>query len=189
MYSGNLIDYIFKNDTFLSSEFCDSLIDEIKDNSGWRTHGYYDVSSNSSKSYDNDLSILSSDLSLPNTKSLNDKIWSGLKDYIDFLNFEWLNGWNGYSYARFNRYEGETEMRLHCDHIHSLFDGKRKGVPVLTVLGSLNEGYEGGEFELCGKTWSMPKGCLMIFPSNFLYPHKVNPIKKGIRYSYVSWTW
>ena len=30
-------------------------------------------------------------------------------------------------------------------------------------------------------------GDLIMFPSNFLYPHQVSPIKKGIRYSVVAW--
>ena len=33
------------------------------------------------------------------------------------------------------------------------------------------------------------KGDLLIFPSNFLYPHRVDPVTKGVRYSYVSWAW
>ena len=33
------------------------------------------------------------------------------------------------------------------------------------------------------------QGDVLIFPSNFLYPHKVNSIKKGTRYSFVSWVW
>jgi predicted 2-oxoglutarate/Fe(II)-dependent dioxygenase YbiX len=32
-------------------------------------------------------------------------------------------------------------------------------------------------------------GSIMIFPSNFLYPHKVVEVTKGVRYSYVSWVW
>lgn len=37
-------------------------------------------------------------------------------------------------------------MRKHYDHIHSIFDGQRKGIPVLSMLGILNNDYEGGEF-------------------------------------------
>ena len=33
------------------------------------------------------------------------------------------------------------------------------------------------------------QGDLLIFPSNFMYPHKVEPITKGTRYSYISWVW
>jgi predicted 2-oxoglutarate/Fe(II)-dependent dioxygenase YbiX len=35
----------------------------------------------------------------------------------------------------------------------------------------------------------LKKGDLLIFPSVFLYPHKVEPVKKGIRYSFISWVW
>jgi predicted 2-oxoglutarate/Fe(II)-dependent dioxygenase YbiX len=32
-------------------------------------------------------------------------------------------------------------------------------------------------------------GDLIIFPSIFLYPHKVLPVTKGTRYSYISWVY
>ena len=32
-------------------------------------------------------------------------------------------------------------------------------------------------------------GDLIIFPSVFLYPHLVKSVKKGTRYSFVSWAW
>ena len=33
------------------------------------------------------------------------------------------------------------------------------------------------------------KGDILIFPSIFLYPHRVDPVNKGIRHSYISWVW
>ena len=81
-------------------------------------------------------------------------------------------------------------MALHCDHIHSMFDGKIKGIPILSCLGTLNDNYSGGEFVILKDTvLKLKKGELLIFPSNFLYPHKVKPINKGIRYSYISWVY
>jgi predicted 2-oxoglutarate/Fe(II)-dependent dioxygenase YbiX len=57
-------------------------------------------------------------------------------------------------------------------------------------VGVLNEDYEGGEFIMWeDKEIKLKTGDLMIFPSTFLYPHKVNPVTKGTRYSCVSWTW
>ena len=35
----------------------------------------------------------------------------------------------------------------------------------------------------------IPPGAVLIFPSNFMYPHKVEPVTKGTRYSYVSWVY
>jgi len=31
------------------------------------------------------------------------------------------------------------------------------------------------------------KNRMLIWPSNFMYPHLVKPVTKGIRYSVVSW--
>ena len=81
-------------------------------------------------------------------------------------------------------------MQNHSDHIHALFDGERKGVPILSIIGILNDDYEGGEFIMFGdKKINTKKGDLLIFPSNFLYPHEVTPVTRGVRYSYVSWLW
>ena len=81
-------------------------------------------------------------------------------------------------------------MKEHCDHIHTIFDGKRRGIPVLSIVGALNEDYEGGEFIMWEtEKIELPQGSIMIFPSNFMYPHKVMPVTKGTRYSYVSWTY
>ena len=35
----------------------------------------------------------------------------------------------------------------------------------------------------------LKKGDMLIFPANFLYPHQVNAVKKGTRYSWISWAW
>jgi predicted 2-oxoglutarate/Fe(II)-dependent dioxygenase YbiX len=81
-------------------------------------------------------------------------------------------------------------MQNHCDHIYSLFDGKRKGIPVLSIIGILNDDYDGGELIMLeDKKIDTKKGDLLIFPSNFLYPHQITPVTKGVRYSYVSWVW
>tara|TARA_R110000751_G_scaffold115326_1_gene214721 strand:+ start:1968 stop:2528 length:561 start_codon:yes stop_codon:yes gene_type:complete len=58
----------------------------------------------------------------------------------------------------------------------------------------LNEDYEGGE--LCFRNpdgtgeFAIPKkeNRMIIWPSSFLYPHTVKPIKSGEKYSIVSWT-
>ena len=37
------------------------------------------------------------------------------------------------------------------------------------------------------KTYKLNKGDVLMFPSTFLYPHRVEPVIEGTRYSYVSW--
>lgn len=92
-----------------------------------------------------------------------------------------------FSPIRFNKYEVGTLMREHYDHIHSLFDGKLKGVPLISIVGLLSDKYEGGAFMCRQKQIKLIRGDILLFPSNFMYPHEVQEITKGIRYSFVSW--
>lgn len=63
----------------------------------------------------------------------------------------------------------------------------------LSFVYLLNDDYEGGE--LVFKSWDndteekieVVKNTVIVFPSNFLYVHKVKPVTKGTKYSIVSW--
>ena len=92
-----------------------------------------------------------------------------------------------FSPIRFNKYPIGTMMREHYDHIHSLFDGERKGIPIVSIVANLNEDYEGAEFYCRGKEIPLKTGDILLFPSNFMYPHEVKEATKGTRYSFVSW--
>ena len=91
------------------------------------------------------------------------------------------------SQVRFNKYEVGTTMRLHYDNIHNIFDGKRRGIPIVSIVGNLNENYEGAEFMLRDQEIKLKTGDILLFPSGIVYPHKVKETKKGIRYSFVCW--
>ena len=96
--------------------------------------------------------------------------------------------WIGHITAlRFNRYKVGTHMHTHYDHIHTIFDGKYKGIPIVSFIGLLNDNYEGGEFICRKKEIKMKCGDILLFPSNFMYPHRVKEITKGIRHSFVGW--
>ena len=185
-----LEDYVKLYKDFFDLDYCKEIVKELE-SVDWMTHQFYDSKSNDYKSFENELSV--SWQQIPQYQDVNKALWYGIEKYIleDFKHCEeWFDGWNGYSAVRFNRYDLSTQMKLHCDHIYSLFDGERKGVPVLTLLGCLNDEYEGGEFVMWKDTViEIPAGSLLIFPSNFLYPHEVKPVKSGVRYSFVSWVW
>ena len=36
-------------------------------------------------------------------------------------------------------------MRQHHDHIYSIFDGDRKGIPVISFVINFNDGYDGAD--------------------------------------------
>jgi predicted 2-oxoglutarate/Fe(II)-dependent dioxygenase YbiX len=189
MINTTLKDYVKIYQGFYDPDFCASVVSDIK-NINWTQHAYYNVKDDEYKSFDHELSISSDQV--PLKKDLDEKIWHAVNTYItkdmSYMS-DWFSGWSGYSLSRFNRYTSDTQMKLHCDHIHSLFDGVRKGIPVITILGALNKDYEGGELILCGEQIYLEAGDVIVFPSNFLYPHEVKPVKSGVRYSFVSWVW
>ena len=95
-----------------------------------------------------------------------------------------------FSPVRFNRYKPGQIMRQHHDHIHSLFDGERKGVPVLTFILNFNDDYEGADLFFWEDTVAkLGKGDIIMFPSNWLFPHGVTEATKGVRYSGSVWGW
>jgi predicted 2-oxoglutarate/Fe(II)-dependent dioxygenase YbiX len=63
----------------------------------------------------------------------------------------------------------------------------------LSIIINLNDGYEGGDLIFTDqkekeiKRLKLSKGSIVFFPSNFMYPHSIQPITKGTRYSIVAW--
>ena len=97
---------------------------------------------------------------------------------------------NRFTSVRFNRYQPGQIMRQHIDHIHSIFDGKEKGIPVLSFILNFNDDYEGADLYFWDDTtFKLGKGDIIMWPSNFLYPHGVTEAKSGKRYSGVAWAW
>ena len=181
-------DYIIIKNT-ISKEICQSLIDE-NNKKEWQKHTWnnYTTGENSSEST-KELDVM------PCTKEQQDKITPYLIKALEAYQVKhsvpgdktqgpWLTK---FSPIRFNKYEVGTMMREHYDHIHSIFDGKMKGVPIVSIVANLNTDYEGSEFCCRGKEIKLKTGDILLFPSNFMYPHEVKEATKGTRYSFVSW--
>ena len=85
----------------------------------------------------------------PTYDKLMQAVYDCLLQYVNHVRLEfkipYLNGWQGYSGIRFNRYKKGQQMHQHVDFIETLFDDKR-GVPKLSIVGNLNDDYKGGEF-------------------------------------------
>ena len=184
----NLEAYI-KTYKMLDEETCKQTIKEIEE-IHWSQHTFYNVDENSygTRSGEKELDIGYSQTSTKNV--IMQKIWDSYLNYVKDLNFSWWSSWSGFTEVRFNRYKETRLMAEHCDHIHSIFEGERKGIPVMTALGSLNDDYTGGEFVMFEDTVIPFKaGEIKIFPSCFLFPHRIDPVTEGTRYSFVSWAW
>lgn len=179
--------YIMHFKGVIPNEQCVQIVNDLNKNL-WQKHSYNNPNTGENTTYDDDLEIAydGSDVS----KFIMSKIDYCIQEYFLSYKFPWFNNIQGRTEVRFNKYEVGTRMRQHMDNITTIFDGKRKGSPTLTILGMLNNDYEGGEFVIMEDlVIPFKAGDIVIFPSTFLYPHEVMPVTKGTRYSYVSWTW
>jgi predicted 2-oxoglutarate/Fe(II)-dependent dioxygenase YbiX len=80
------------------------------------------------------------------------------------------------------KYEEESFYKYHVDI--------GKDVPrTLSLSLTLNDNYKGGELSFFKGRYKVKtkKGMGVMFPSNFMYDHAVLPVKKGVRYSIVTW--
>lgn len=156
----------------------------------WRPHTWYNAATRESHSNpDNELEVTTpvqgGRLAVATSSVATDSVKEYCRELMP------IGAVTHLSNPRLNRYQAGACMRPHVDHIHSLFDGQAKGVPVLTVLGGLNpsQDYTGGAFILCGVPLQLEAGDVAVFPSSFLYPHEVAEVLSGVRYSFVCWAW
>lgn len=179
--SNQLHEYIHVERSIIPKDVCDSTISNL-DHSKWQSHEWADLYA---KKYDSnntrELDVQQS------TREDNQILLPYMVKAVE--NYQ-PNLITRFSLIRFNRYAQGQIMREHFDHIYTLFDGREKGIPVLSLILNLNDNYEGADLLF----WddyriSLGLGDIVIFPSIFLFPHKVSETIKGHRYSAVSWAW
>jgi predicted 2-oxoglutarate/Fe(II)-dependent dioxygenase YbiX len=84
------------------------------------------------------------------------------------------------------KYSPGGKYEIHTDH-------GTKAPRHLSIIINLNDNYEGGDLVFTDqrdyeiKRCKLKKGSIVFFPSNFMYPHTIESITKGTRYSIVAW--
>mgnify|MGYP003125224645 CR=1 FL=1 len=84
------------------------------------------------------------------------------------------------------KYETGGFYTWHTDH----FNGNPR---TFSCIYLLNNDYEGGKIVFANPDLSgqfeidVVPNRLIVWPSNFMFPHRVNPVTKGVRYSVVAW--
>lgn len=103
-----------------------------------------------------------------------------LQDYCGVYQMEPLNFWEAINLVKY--YPG--------NHFSEHADDGASYKSVVSLVGYLNDDYEGGEiyFRLQDIKIKPEAGDLIIFPSNYLFPHQALPVKSGIKYSMVTMT-
>ena len=95
-------------------------------------------------------------------------------------------GWSKIINIDILKYENTGFYKWHVDHFAAI-------PRTMSCILLLNNDYEGGN--LCfrnpdgSEEWEVEvkPSRMIIWPSNFLYPHTVKPVTKGKRYSVVAW--
>jgi len=179
-----LKELIYVTKELIPKDTCKFVINSIKDQE-WHKHSWGD--GKTSYSYPTkELDVLPINPELE--EILNPFVSQSVKSYNDFIGEKRASGVSYFSPIRFNRYQKDQIMRKHYDHITSLFDGDIKGIPILSIIINLNDDYEGGDLIF----WDdykvdLGEGDVVVFPSLFLFPHRVERVTKNMRYSGVAW--
>jgi Rps23 Pro-64 3,4-dihydroxylase Tpa1-like proline 4-hydroxylase len=117
--------------------------------------------------------------------------WNYVKKEIERLYFFYKSKFPKMESNKINqidllKYTPGGKYEIHTDHYTT-------ATRHLSIIINLNDNYEGGDLIFTDqkekeiKRLKLGKGSIVFFPSNFIYPHTIKPIKKGIRYSIVSW--
>ena len=134
-----------------------------------------------------------------NQRVLMDEMWFRNEEkFYDSFKLAFNNVINNYSKRhklfscqrhtdfRLNKYSEGGFMSRHCDNIHHSH-GQEWGYPQVSCLLFLNDDFNGGQFQVSNSYFETSEGSAIIFPSNFMFPHKVDTITSGTRWSVVTW--
>ena len=124
-------------------------------------------------------------------KSTDDYYWNYIKKEIERVYVYYKIKFPRMSSCVINqidllKYSVGGKYEVHTDHFSDV-------ARHLSIIINLNEEYEGGDLIFTDqkkvevKRIKLGKGSIVFFPSNFMYPHSIEPITKGVRYSIVSW--
>jgi hypothetical protein len=98
-----------------------------------------------------------------------------------------------FDYFGLNGLVAETDWLMleyklgHYFNVHTDADHSFKRIVSVVIFG--NDDYEGGEleFDKMGVVVAPKFGDMLVFPSSYAFSHKVSPVSKGTKYSFVNW--
>lgn len=185
--SVNLLDYVVVVEGALEAHFCDQIIGEYGDSSEWKD-GQVGLASEVVPSQRNAQVIkLSDNDSIRKNKVARMTIDSSLynasravvRQYQRIFPHCLLSEGSGFELLR---YQTGGFYRTHTDSF-------QRAPRMLACSFALNDDFEGGNWSFLGglKELSPAKGSAVLFPSNFMFPHAIQTITSGTRYSIITW--
>jgi len=181
-----LSDYIKVFDNIVPLDVCDNIVSSLKDSPLWtpavigkrgltdKSIRNLDIISMSNKSIKDQSKFI---------REIDDKfvVYSlkAIKRYKQEFDKVMINNDTGYDLLRYN------EGSFYTTHTDSFLERPR----TVSCSFALNEDFEGGEFAFFDRelTFKLKKGSVIMFPSNFMFPHEICKVISGTRYSIITW--
>jgi len=182
----SLEDYIFTLDNVVPEELCNRILEEYRESQFWIP------SSVGGGNVDNqirncDIINISSDNVLQENFNVRKKIdedfylcaSNAINEYRKLFPEVASEIDTGYDLLRYN------QGQFYVQHTDS-FKQQQRSVSCSFLL---NDDYEGGEFAFFDREIVIRggKGSIVMFPSNFMFPHEILPVTSGTRYSIITW--
>lgn len=182
-----LEDYILVLDNIVPEELCDRILSEYKNSDLWRNTEVGNGGVNSNIRNCSSINISDQFVVDQQNSEFRKKIdedfflcaSTALNRYRELFPEVASEIDTGYDLLRY------TEGQFYVQHTDS-FKTQQRSVSCSFIL---NEDYEGGEFAFFDREMIIRggKGSIIMFPSNFMFPHEIMPVTSGTRYSIITW--
>jgi predicted 2-oxoglutarate/Fe(II)-dependent dioxygenase YbiX len=185
--STDLLDYVVVIEDALKAEFCDQVVGEYLHSSEWELAQVGFTATVVSTQRNAQVIQLSHKESIQKNKVTRSAIdqtlfkssLAAVRQYQKVFPHCRLTEGAGFQLLR---YQTGGFYRTHTDSF-------QRAPRMLACSFALNDDFEGGRWSFLGgaKELSAPKGSAVLFPSNFMFPHEIQTITAGTRYSIITW--
>lgn len=198
-----LTDFIKIYDGYFPEDLCDDIVHEYKGSSEWsqsRVGTKADLEANTRTSYTLFISDPDSiEINTVKRKKLDERIFnclgSVIEEYSSTFPYTYVSVDNGYHLLR---YTPNQYYREHSDYFpiigsetsYEYFRSiNSRQISCIVTLSAPEKDFLGGGTSFFNDTYRVTasKGTVLMFPSNFMFPHQALPVVSGVRYSLVTW--
>lgn len=182
-----IVDYIRVYEGVFTSEECKTILNEYKNDSGWKTSkvGFNGIEDSDYRKCDilniSDQEVIEKNQSvrLGIDNLIHRKAIGVAQKYVTEFPSCCLRTDSGYDLLR---YKTGGFFKQHTD---SYLEQPR----ALAMSINLNDDYKGGSLAFFDEEVTIKGGLgsVIIFPANYMYPHQIMEVTKGTRYAIVTW--
>jgi len=184
-YAKTLQDYIQVFDNIIPDELCDAILKEYAPDGEWTpTYVGEGILDRDIRNVDS-IPISRNEVIGSNytRRLLDNELFKGAAEAIKRYNEKFPE-------ARIESDSGYELLRYQTGQFYKQHTDSYKAHPrAVSCSFALNDDYEGGEWAFWNRDLKLKtkKGSVVLFPSNFMYPHEILPVANGTRYSIITW--